>query len=264
MTYYCQLKVNAARHNIQLLVDVNAIEEQDSGNINKTQSKATPNESSSLGTDSGGSPRCQDTMGDTISQTRVESSDDNKYLGEDASKQGRISAIDADEGITLVSTHDDEHMFDVDQDLSGEEVFIAKQDENVVKKEVDVAQVQVSTGATTATILINKVTLAQALAELKHIKPKAKAKGIGKGKAIMIEEPMKLKKKDQTMLDEEVALKLQAKLQAKFNKEQRLAREKAQKEEEEENIVLIETWDDDQAKINVDHQLAERLQAEEQ
>ncbi|GJQ96671.1 hypothetical protein Tco_0007810 [Tanacetum coccineum] len=31
--------------------------EQDSGNINKTQSKATPNESSSLGTSSGGGPK---------------------------------------------------------------------------------------------------------------------------------------------------------------------------------------------------------------
>ncbi|GKB34066.1 hypothetical protein Tco_0879008 [Tanacetum coccineum] len=47
--------------------------EQDSGNINKTQSKATPNESSSLGTTSGGGPRCQETMGDTIAQTRFES-----------------------------------------------------------------------------------------------------------------------------------------------------------------------------------------------
>ncbi|GKA94674.1 hypothetical protein Tco_0816712 [Tanacetum coccineum] len=46
--------------------------EQDSGNINKTQSKATPNESSSQGTNSGGGPRCQETMGDTIAQTRFE------------------------------------------------------------------------------------------------------------------------------------------------------------------------------------------------
>ncbi|GJU08042.1 putative ribonuclease H-like domain-containing protein [Tanacetum coccineum] len=46
--------------------------EQDSGNINKTQSKATPNESSSLGTTSGGGPRCQETIGDTIAQTRFE------------------------------------------------------------------------------------------------------------------------------------------------------------------------------------------------
>ncbi|GJZ53350.1 hypothetical protein Tco_0608235, partial [Tanacetum coccineum] len=46
--------------------------EQDSGNINKTQSKATPNESSSQGTNSGGGTRCQETIGDTIAQTRFE------------------------------------------------------------------------------------------------------------------------------------------------------------------------------------------------
>nr|GEV63692.1 hypothetical protein [Tanacetum cinerariifolium] len=42
--------------------------------------------------------------------------------------------------------------------------------------------------------------------------------------------PVNLKKKDQIMLDEEVALKLQAELQGEFDKEQRLARQKAQKE----------------------------------
>ncbi|GJT88624.1 hypothetical protein Tco_1070341 [Tanacetum coccineum] len=46
--------------------------EQDSGNITKTRSKATPNESSSQGANSGGGPRCQETMGDTIAQTRFE------------------------------------------------------------------------------------------------------------------------------------------------------------------------------------------------
>ncbi|GJR84988.1 hypothetical protein Tco_0208999 [Tanacetum coccineum] len=40
--------------------------EQDSGNITKTRSKATHNEVGSLGTTSGGGPRRQDTMGDTI------------------------------------------------------------------------------------------------------------------------------------------------------------------------------------------------------
>ncbi|GJR36576.1 hypothetical protein Tco_1212260 [Tanacetum coccineum] len=44
--------------------------EQDSGNIYKTQSKETPNKPSSLGTSSGGGPRCQETMGDTIARTR--------------------------------------------------------------------------------------------------------------------------------------------------------------------------------------------------
>ncbi|GJU33688.1 hypothetical protein Tco_1182042, partial [Tanacetum coccineum] len=46
--------------------------EQDSGNITKTRSKATPNEVGSLGTTLGGGPRCQETMGDTIAQTRFE------------------------------------------------------------------------------------------------------------------------------------------------------------------------------------------------
>ncbi|GKB78906.1 hypothetical protein Tco_0945801 [Tanacetum coccineum] len=61
------------------------------------------------------------------------------------------------------------------------------------------------------------------------------------------------------MLDEETTLRLQA----EFDKEERLAREEAKKVEKA-NISLIETWDDIQAKIDADHQLAERMQAEEQ
>nr|GEV51135.1 hypothetical protein [Tanacetum cinerariifolium] len=115
---------------------------QDRGNIFKTQSKETPNEPISQGTSSGGGPRCHESMSDVVAQTRservskisndlllvgvniprsarVESSED-EGLGEvDASKQGRISDIDADDDITLVSTHN-EQMFDVDQDLHGE------------------------------------------------------------------------------------------------------------------------------------------------
>nr|GFB80306.1 hypothetical protein [Tanacetum cinerariifolium] len=63
---------------------------------------------------------------------RVESLDDEESLGEDASKQGRIKAIDAYEDITLVNDHDDadKDMFDVNV-LGGEEVFaIAGQKEN--------------------------------------------------------------------------------------------------------------------------------------
>nr|GEY73447.1 hypothetical protein [Tanacetum cinerariifolium] len=79
----------------------------------------------------------------------------------------------------------------------------------------------------------------------------------------MIEEPVKLKKKDQIVLDEEVALKLQAKLQVEFDKEQRLARESSQKEKEA-NTALIEECNDIQAKIDADYQLAQILLAEEQ
>nr|GEX59324.1 hypothetical protein [Tanacetum cinerariifolium] len=108
---------------------------------------------------------------------RVESFEDEGLGEEDASKHGRIADIDANEDIILVSTHD-EQMFDVDQDLGGEDVFVAQQDEKVVEKDVDAAQIQVTTAATTPTISIDEATLPQALAELKHTKPKAKAKRI--------------------------------------------------------------------------------------
>nr|GEU86435.1 hypothetical protein [Tanacetum cinerariifolium] len=76
---------------------------------------------------------------------------------------------------------------------------------------------------------INEVTLAQALAESKASKPKHK-------------------KKDQIRFDEEAAKRLQA----EFDEEERLARERTQKEQEA-NIALIETWYDVQVKINVDY-----------
>ncbi|GJX07127.1 hypothetical protein Tco_0195059 [Tanacetum coccineum] len=66
---------------------------------------------------------------------RVESSDNEKSLGEDASKQGRIDTINADEEISLVSVQNvDEEMFDVNV-LDGEEVFVAEQE--IVVKDVN-------------------------------------------------------------------------------------------------------------------------------
>ncbi|GJZ30075.1 hypothetical protein Tco_0575122 [Tanacetum coccineum] len=211
--------------------------EQDSGNINKTQSKATPNESSSQGTNSGGGPWCQETMGDTIAQTRFESvskhsndsllareSSNNKNpLSDDAYKQGRIDAIDADEEITLVSVHD----VNVS---AGEEVFVAEQD------------VDEGLRLMMGMLFGKKLELM-----------------LDRGKGIWIEPVKLMKKKDQINFDEETALKLQA----EFDEKERLAREKAEKEQEA-NIALIETWDDIQANIDADHQLAERLQAQEQ
>ncbi|GKE43781.1 hypothetical protein Tco_1471065, partial [Tanacetum coccineum] len=58
-----------------------------------------------------------------------------------------------------------------------------------------------------------------------------------KGKAIMIEPEVPLKKKDQVALDEEMSRNLEAELQAELIEEERLARKK----EEEANIALIES-----------------------
>ncbi|GJZ57799.1 putative ribonuclease H-like domain-containing protein [Tanacetum coccineum] len=143
--------------------------EQDSGNITKTQTKATPNESSSLGITLGGGPKCQETMGDKIAQNRFEN----------------VSKHSNDLLLARV-------MFDVDA-LNGEEVFVAGKNENVVEEVVDW---------------------------------------------------------------------MSRYLQAKFDEEERLAREKAGKEKEA-NITLIIEWDEIQAKIDVDYQLAKRLQAQE-
>nr|GEV11622.1 putative ribonuclease H-like domain-containing protein [Tanacetum cinerariifolium] len=145
--------------------------------------------------------------------------------------------------------------------LGGEEVFVADQTEKVVKEVVNA--VQVSTAATTVTINTKEITLAQALKALKNSKPKVKGVFIhepsesttttttttattttipkqqsqDKGKGIMIEEHVKPKKKDQIRLDKENALRSQA----EFDEEERLARERTQKEQEA-NIALIETW----------------------
>ncbi|GJX05736.1 putative ribonuclease H-like domain-containing protein [Tanacetum coccineum] len=179
--------------------------EKDSGNITKTRSNATPNESSSLGTILGGGPRVLDlgktktTQQNEIASSkrrvkkleqkkrlrthglkrlhkvgmsrRVESSGDEKDLGEDASKQERrINSIDADKDVTL-------------------------------NKKLLMKNMMLATPTTTI----------------------SSQQSQGRGKGIMIEEPVKPKKKDvQIMLDEEAA-KI---LQVEFDEEERLAREK--------------------------------------
>ncbi|GJZ08055.1 hypothetical protein Tco_0542338 [Tanacetum coccineum] len=190
---------------------------------------------------------------------RVESSGDEVDLGEDASKQGRINTIDADEDITMVNDQDGAAMFDVNT-LTGDEVL--------AESEVTVKDVNLS---------VYEVTLAQAVAALKSAKvlekgdvieePSVPASTVSastkdsaattttatiptlrKGIVFQESEPEKpMKKKELIRLDEEIA----SKLQAKFDEEVRLAREKAKKDEA--NVTLTEEWDDIQAKIEADH-----------
>ncbi|GJW64260.1 hypothetical protein Tco_0116144 [Tanacetum coccineum] len=206
-------------------------------------------------------------------------------------KLERRNNIDADEGVTLVNKtegRNDEEMFDTGI-LDGEEVF-TKQD--VVEKEVSTADPVTTAGevVTTASVevttvsaittTVDELTLAQTLIEIKAAKPKVRGVMIqepsetttttttpaaskpsqDKGKAKMTESEKPLKKKDQIMYDQEVALNLQAQLQAELEEEERLARQK----EEEANIALIESWDNTQAMMDADRLLAERLQAREQ
>ncbi|GJZ25282.1 hypothetical protein Tco_0562741 [Tanacetum coccineum] len=139
---------------------------------------------------------------------------------------------------------------------------------------------------------IDELTLAQTLIKIKAAKPKVvttaattttttrpKGKGIvvqepskfrvpqesqpsiskDKGKGIMIEPEVPLKRKDQIALDEQIARDIQAKLDAELEEEQKLAR----KQEEEANIALIESWENTQAMMEANRLLAERLQSKE-
>nr|GEX05490.1 hypothetical protein [Tanacetum cinerariifolium] len=110
-------------------------------------------------------------------RARVESSANKAYLDkEDASKQGRISDIDANQDIYFVNVHrdkdifgvndqDDTLMFDADKDLQGKEVVV---------EEVNAASIATSiTAAATTAASFNDLTLAHALMETKTLKPKA-------------------------------------------------------------------------------------------
>nr|GEU91542.1 leucine-rich repeat protein [Tanacetum cinerariifolium] len=77
-----------------------------------------------------------------------------------------------------------------------------------------------------------------------------------KGKGIMVEPEKPLKRKDQITHDEELAIELEAQMQAELEEDERLSREK-----NEVDIAIIAQWDDVQATINA--QLAEQFQAQE-
>ncbi|GJV76853.1 putative ribonuclease H-like domain-containing protein [Tanacetum coccineum] len=188
-------------------------------------------------------------------------SSDEASLGdqEDASKQERkINDIDKDTEFTLVDEtqgrYGDDLIFNT-SDLASEEVFVVEQGVPDSKKDDVVSTICVATTVSTAvtTILITseEITLAQAIEELKTAKPKVKrivfkepvesitttttthssqqpsqVKVQDKGKGKMVEPEKPMKKKELIRIDE----KITSKLQAEFDKEVRLAREKAKKE----------------------------------
>ncbi|GKA40558.1 hypothetical protein Tco_0733151, partial [Tanacetum coccineum] len=194
--------------------------EQDRGNINKTQSKATPNEPSSLRTSSGGGPRRQETMRDTISQTRSEN----------------------------VSKHSNDPLLDMDE----KEINVANKEVSTADPVTTASEV-VTTASPTETIAANDLTLAQTLIETRSAKSKVKGVVIGeqsesttrtrpqqlpskdKGKGIMEKPEKPTKKKDQIRHNEEVAQRLKAQLQDELEEEDRLVRQR----EEEANICVI-------------------------
>ncbi|GKF48649.1 hypothetical protein Tco_0141900 [Tanacetum coccineum] len=192
---------------------------------------------------------------------RVEFSND-ASLGaqEDASKRRRkITNIDVDTEVTLVDEtqemNNDNLMFDTGV-LEEHEKDVAKKEVSIVDPVTTAGEVVTTTNVevttvNTPTATIDELTLAQTLIEIKAAKPKAvtsaattttttrpKARRVAKnkGKGIMVEPKVPLKKKDQVALDEKMARNLEAQLHAKLIEEERIARQK----EEEANIALLE------------------------
>ncbi|GJT63032.1 hypothetical protein Tco_1006565 [Tanacetum coccineum] len=195
---------------------------------------------------------------------RVESPEDKDSLGdhEDASKQGRsIEDIDKDVDVSLVDDtqgrSDDADMFDT-IDLHGDEVNVdmlvgEKQEQSAKEREVDTS-VEDSIAPTT----IEEITLAQTLIQIKAAKPKVVTTAATttkttrpKARGVVVHKPI--------ALDEDLARNLQAYLEAELIEEERIERKK----EEEANIALIESWDNTQAMMEEDFELAQRLQTEE-
>ncbi|GKE34710.1 hypothetical protein Tco_1454032, partial [Tanacetum coccineum] len=170
--------------------------EQDRGNINKTQSKATLNEPSSLGTSSGSGPRRQETMGDTIAQTGFENvsktSNDSLLAGvntprsdEDSLKLKELMELCTNLQMERVESSDEEglgeedaskqgRIADIDADIDMFGVHDLVGDEVVVESEVAIkaaSTIPVSAATTTTTVITDdEITLAKAHAELKSAK----------------------------------------------------------------------------------------------
>ncbi|GJR95804.1 hypothetical protein Tco_0267978 [Tanacetum coccineum] len=149
-------------------------------------------------------------------------------------KEGmKIADLDADAKVTLVDEtqkmNDDNLMFDTH--------MLEEQEKKVDEKEVSAADPVTTrceyydpalnvevTTVDALTTTINELTLAQALIEIKAAKPKA------------------------------------SQLQAELEEEERISRLK----EEKANIALLESWDNTQAMMDADFQLAQQMQTKEQ
>ncbi|GJR65161.1 putative ribonuclease H-like domain-containing protein [Tanacetum coccineum] len=209
--------------------------EQDRGNINKTQSKATLNEPSSLGTSS----EYKDCS--SLENYKFETK------SQEVRKERRIN-----ETQKII-----QGMVDSARDRSTFWFMKTPGEERIPSESIITTSTLTTTTVATTIIAVNTRPKAkglviheeeQATTPTVSSQQPSQVKARDKGKWIMVEEHVKMKKKYQISLDEELAFKLQAE-----EEEERLAREKAQ-QIKEANIVA---WDNVQAMIDVDYQMAQ-------
>ncbi|GJU17628.1 hypothetical protein Tco_1145594, partial [Tanacetum coccineum] len=131
-----------------------------------------------------------------------------------------------------------------DASKRGRKIADLDADAEEVEVEKVVSTAEVTTVSATPTT-IDELTLAQTLIEIKAAKPKVVTTAATtttttvtrpKARGVVVQEPKPekhLKKKDQVLIDEEIAQRLQEELQAELEEEERLARQK----EEEDNLI---------------------------
>ncbi|GJZ87545.1 hypothetical protein Tco_0659155 [Tanacetum coccineum] len=146
--------------------------------------------------------------------SRVESSDNEESLGEDASKQGRIDVIDTDKEITL--ENDEVNVVDEVVEVINTAKLITDAAQvsvvgNVVSTAGDATNVSATTTTTAPITTVDDISLAQALMEIKSTKPKEKGGVIQElGKPAKIDADHQLVERMQAQEQEELSIKEKA------------------------------------------------------
>ncbi|GJV28615.1 hypothetical protein Tco_1385063 [Tanacetum coccineum] len=222
-----ELKVNAARHNLLLLLKVNAARHNlllllKAKIVNGEVTRFSPGNGKRLSSVRSNCEKISSTRRclkgvSCLTQMLLFVKELTRMRGvgeEDASKQGRIADIDANDDIYLVKIQTDEDMFGVN-DLYGDEVIVesidvvntAEETRSVVE-EVTIVTIPVraaTTTTTTTTITDVEITLDQALVELKSAKPKAD-KDQAPTPTVSSQQPSQVKRKDRKALPERKTL----------------------------------------------------------
>ncbi|GJW91813.1 hypothetical protein Tco_0169366 [Tanacetum coccineum] len=228
---------------------------------------------------------------------KVETSSDNDLDEEDASKQGRRS----DKLEPMFNDKDFEELDDHIENVEEETVDAAATGVSTVSAPVSTTGVSISTAKprtppTTTTVFDDEnVTMAMAQTLIKMKELKAKEKGVtitdvedssrivrpvrsfttlqslptidpkDNGKSILVEEePVKIKIRDQGDLHVQADAELAQRLHEEELAELERAQQERQRQEDNTNAALAKEFDEIQARIDADHELAVRLTHEEQ
>ncbi|GJZ78118.1 hypothetical protein Tco_0642790, partial [Tanacetum coccineum] len=228
---------------------------------------------------------------------QVETSSDDGLDEEDASKQGRRS----DKLKPMFKDKDFEELDDYMENVVEETVDAAATGVSTVSAPVSFAGVTISTAEpktppTTTTVFDDEdVTMAMVQTLIKMKEQKAKEKRVAitdvedssntirpvrsittlqplptidpkdKGKGVLVEEePKKIKRRDQGLAQIESDAELAQRIHEEELAELERAQQERQRQEDDTNAALAKEFDEIQARIDADHELAVRLTHEEQ